>query len=65
MHILEASALEGLGAANPLTTAKPLARGELVAHQYLVEGRVIADRSRMASPLQSIWLYSFEISEKE
>src|ERR1700756_4340317 len=41
-------------AANPLTTAKPLTYGRIVAHRYLVEGRVIADRSSMAGPLQSI-----------
>ena len=46
------------GAASPLTFAKPLTYSRLVAHGYLVEGRVIADRISMASPLQSILVYS-------
>ena len=65
MQSLRVSAHERCGPASPLTFAKPLTYGRLVAHRYLIEGRAIADSELVASPLQYIRLYSLEISEKE
>jgi hypothetical protein len=52
-------------AASPLPLATPLTYGRIVAHRYLVEGRVIADSELMARHLQFIWLYSLRSVNKE